>query len=169
MLEVWSAAGVRPLLTDLIEHLVALIEDENADAAEAENLVADQRVKSARGAHDDMGAGLLVLDRLDILLDGGTAVKDTSLDIGHVLAETVVLVANLEGKLTSVAHNQHGDLALNGLNLLQGGQDEDGRLSETRLGLADDISTEESLRDTGLLDCWIAPKLDMCSKSRRTT
>ncbi len=100
-----------------------------------------------------MGASLLVLQGLNVVLDGSTAVEDTSLDVGHVLAEAVVLVANLVGQLASVAHDHNRDLAIDGLNLLEGGEDEDCSLTETGLGLADDITTEESLGDTSLLDC----------------
>jgi hypothetical protein len=137
----------------LVEHLVAFIKNENADTAKSEGLVADESLKTSGGTDNDVGASVLVLQGLHVGLDGSTTVEDASLDVGHVLAETVVLVANLVGELTSVAHDHDGNLAVDGLDLLQGGQDEHGRLSETRLGLADDVATKESLRDTGLLDC----------------
>lgn len=94
----------------------------------------------------------LVLEDFRILLDGSTTVEHTSLDIWHVLAETVVLVSDLEGQLASVAHDQNGTLASNRLDLLKGGKDEHGRLTKTGLGLADNVTSEESLRDASLLD-----------------
>lgn len=100
-----------------------------------------------------MRTSLLVLQSFDVGLDGGTTVEDAGLDIGHVLAETVVLISNLVGKFTSVTHDDHGYLAIDGLDLLESGEHENGGLSETRLGLADDITTKKSLRNTGLLDC----------------
>lgn len=100
-----------------------------------------------------MRASLLVLQGLHVGLDGCTAVEDASLDAGHVLAETVVLVANLVGQLASVAHDDDRDLAINRLELLEGGENKDGSLTQTRLGLADNVTTEKSLGDTGLLDC----------------
>lgn len=136
----------------MVEHLVALVEDEDTHTAEAENLVTDQRIKTTRGSDDDVRASILALDRLDILLDGSTAVEDTGLDVGQVLAEAVVLVADLERKLTSVAHDEDRDLAGNRLNLLQGGQDEDRSLAETGLGLADDVAAKKSLGNASLLD-----------------
>ena len=144
-------------LTNLVEHLVALVEDEHADAAETEVLVANQGVETTRSTDDDVGVGLLVLKDLGILLDGSTTVEDAGLDVGHVLAETVVLVTNLESKLTSVAHDENGALAGDGLDLLKSGEDEDSCLTETGLGLADDITTKHGLRDTCLLHCIRGP------------
>lgn len=140
-------------LTNLIKHLVALIEDEHSDTAKTEVLVADKGVQAARCADNDVGVGILVLEYLGILLDRSTTVEDAGLDVGHVLAEAVVLVANLEGQLTGVAHNQHGALAGNRLDLLEGREDEDGSLTETGLGLADDVTTKHSLGNGGLLNC----------------
>lgn len=144
-------------LTNLVEHLVALVENEHADAAEAEVLVADERVKTTGSTDDDVGMSLLVLEDLGILLDRSTTVEDAGLDVGHVLAETVVLVANLESELTSVAHDEDGALAGDGLNLLKGGKDEHSCLTETGLGLADDVTTKHGLGDTCLLNCIRGP------------
>lgn len=120
-------------------------------------LVAHQGVETTGGTDDDVGMGLLVLENLGILLDGSTTVEDAGLDVGHVLAEAVVLVADLESKLTSVAHDEDRALAGDGLNLLKSGKDEDSRLTETGLGLADDITTEHRLGDTCLLNCIRGP------------
>lgn len=66
-----------------------------------------------------MWVGFLVAEQLLVLLDVGATVEHSSLNFRHVLAETLVLVADLEGKLTSVAHNQNADLAIDRLDLLQ--------------------------------------------------
>lgn len=147
-------------LTNLIEHLVALIQDEDTDATQAQELVANQSVKSARGTDNDVRVGLLVLEDLGILLDGSTTVEHASLDVGHVLGESVVLIANLECQLAGVAHDQNGAFAGDRLHLLQSGKDENSGLSKTRLRLANDITTEESLGNTCLLDCTIDPMLE---------
>jgi hypothetical protein len=68
-------------LTDLIEHLVALVKDERLDAAEVENVVADKSVETTWSTNDDVGASLLVLDDFDILLNRSTAVEDAGLDV----------------------------------------------------------------------------------------
>jgi len=52
-----------------------------------------------------------------------------------------------------VTHTEHTDLALDRLELLEGGKDEDGGLTHTRLGLAEDVHTENGLRNTLRLDC----------------
>lgn len=139
-------------LTNLVEHLVTLVEDKDADTTEAEILVPNKGLQTTWGTDDDMRMGILVLKELSILGDRSSTVEHAGLDIRHVLAETVVLVANLEGQLASVAHNQHSALASHRLDLLEGGQDEDSCLTKTRLGLADNVTSEKSLGDTSLLD-----------------
>lgn len=99
-----------------------------------------------------MGVGFLILEDFGILLNRRTTVEDTGLNVRHILAETVVLVSNLEGQLAGVAHDQDGTLASNRFDLLEGSEDEHSRLTETRLRLADNITSEESLGNTGLLD-----------------
>jgi hypothetical protein len=146
---------VLALLTGLVKHLVALIEDEVLQIGKAEVPVADESVDTAGGTDDDVGVGVLVGEKLDVCLDGCSAVEDTDPDIGEELGETVVLVSDLIGQLTSVAHNQNrGDTSLGLLvHLLQGSEDEDGCLSETGLGLAENVVTEDGLRNSNLLDC----------------
>lgn len=140
-------------LTGLVKHLVTLIEDEDANAAETQSLVADESFETTRSTHNDVRASLLVLESLNIVLNGGTTVEDSSLDVGHVLAEAVVLITDLVGQLTSVAHDNNGYLSVHRFDLLKSGKNEDSSLSQTGLGLADNVSTEECLGDTGLLDC----------------
>lgn len=141
--------------TNLVEHLVTLIEDEALDVAETELLVSDEGVQTTRSCDDDVRVSLLVGEELDVLLHGGTTVEDGGLDVGHVLCESGVFVLDLVGELTGVAHNQDRGLALDGLHLLQGCENEDGSLSEARLGLADDVVTENGLGNALLLD-WIS-------------
>lgn len=140
-------------LTRSVEHLVTLVENEDANATKAESLVTDQGLETARSTDNNMRASLLVLQGLHVGLDGGTTVEDASLDARQVLAETVVLVTNLVGQLASVAHDHDGDLSIDGLDLLKGREHEDGSLTKTRLGLADDVTAKECLGDTGLLNC----------------
>jgi hypothetical protein len=45
--------------------------------------------------------------------------------------------------------------------LLEGCEDEDGSFTKTGFGLAENIDTEDALRDANLLDCMVnEPKLD---------
>lgn len=116
-------------------------------------LLADESVQATWGSDDDVWVGLWVLENLGIGLDWGSSVEDSGLDLWHVLAESGVLVLDLVGKLASVAHDEDRALAGNWLDLLKGGQDKDGSLTETGLGLAEDIGTENSLWNANLLDC----------------
>lgn len=123
----------------MVQHLVALIENKSLDVAQRKFLVANKSIQTARGGDDDVGIGLLVGKKLNILLDGGAAIEDRCLDIRKVLAETGVLVLDLVGQLASVAHDEDRTLAGNWLELVESCEDEHGGLSETRLGLAEDI------------------------------
>lgn len=108
-------------LTGLVEHLVTLVKHKDADASKTEGLVADQSLETTGGADNDVRASVFALESLDVVLDGSTTVEDTSLDVRHVLAESVVLVSDLVGQLTSVAHDDNRDLAVDGLDLLKRG------------------------------------------------
>lgn len=122
--------------------------------------VADEGVETTGRSDNDVRVSVLVLQDLGVLLDGGATIEDASLDVGHVLGEPVVLVANLEGELTGVAHDQDRALAGDGLDLLEGGEDKYSCLTKTRLGLADDVTTKKGLRDTCLLNCKIGSMLE---------
>lgn len=139
--------------TNLIKHLVALIEHESRDASEAKLLFTHKSVQTTWSRDDDVGVCRLVAEELLVLLDISATVEDLSLDFWHVLAETLILVLDLECKLTCVAHDQDADFAVDWLDLLQSGQHKDGCLSETGLGLAEDIGSEDCLRNAHLLDC----------------
>jgi hypothetical protein len=143
----------RPKLTNLVKHLVTLIEDEGLDIAQGELLVTDQGVQTTGGGDNDVGVGLLVLEDLNVLLDGGTTEENIGLDVGEVLGETSVLVLDLVGQFAGVAHHEDLALAGNGLQLVKSGQDEDRSLTKTRLGLAENVDVENGSRDTHLLDC----------------
>jgi hypothetical protein len=92
--------------TNLVEHLVTFIEHETLDVAEAQVLVANQSVQATRSGDDNVRVSLLVCKDVDVLLDGSTAVENRGPNVRQVLAETCVLVLNLEGQLAGVAHNQ---------------------------------------------------------------
>ena len=137
-----------------LEQLVTLVQDKVLDAAGAQVLVADERVQTARRGDDDVRASRLLLEDIDVGLDGRAAVEGRGPDVWQVLAEPRVLVADLEGELARVTENDDGDLAINRLlELLQSGEDEDSGLAQTGLGLTKDVHTEDGLRDADLLDC----------------
>jgi len=141
-----------PTHIDLLEDLVALINNKVLNTRDLEALVADESVHSTGGTDNDVRALGLVLKHGLVFGDGRASVDNTGADIGHVLGETGVLVSDLIGKLASVAKNKDGDFAVDGLDLLKGSEDEDGGFTHTRLGLADDVHAENGLRDAFLLD-----------------
>lgn len=51
-----------------------------------------------------------------------------------------------------MAHDQHADLPVHRLDLLEGGQDKDGSLAHPGLGLAEDVHAQHRLRDALVLD-----------------
>ena len=124
------------MLTDLVQHLVALIQHESLNAAKSQLLLADQSIETARRSNNDVGMSLLVLQHLFVLLDIGAAVENRRLHFRHILAEALVLISDLEGQLAGVAHDQNGSLASDGFDLLERAKHENRRLSETRLRLA---------------------------------
>ena len=148
-------------LLDVTTHLerfqdtIALVEDKMLDVVELEGLLLGKAEDTTRGTDDDVGA--VVLENVAVGLDGNTTVENSCLDLRKVLGETLVLVSDLEGKLTSVAEDEDGDLVLTGgegagVQLVQSGQDEHGRLTHTGLGLADDVHTKDGLGDALVLD-----------------
>jgi hypothetical protein len=132
---------IRCILTRLVQHLVALIEDEVLQVGKAKMSITNEGVDTTGSTDNDVGVGLLVAKKLDVLLNGSSSVKDTNLDVRQELSKAVVLVADLVGQLASVAHYQDSGGTGFGLlvHLLEGCENEDRGLSETGLGLAKDI------------------------------
>jgi len=145
--------GVWHARTNLVKHLVTLVEDKSLHSAEGQLLVTDKSVQTTGSGDHNVGVGFLVGQSFDILLDRGTTVEDRGLNVGQVLGETGVLILDLVGKLTGVAHNQDLALAGNGLQLVKGGQNEDSGLTETGLGLAKNIDVQNGSWNANLLDC----------------
>lgn len=138
--------------TNLVKHLVALVEHEPLHAAQPQLLLSHKRVETTWGGDNYVRMRLLVGEHLLVLLDVGSAVEDSCLYLRHVLAKALVLVADLEGELTGVTHDQDRSLTSNGLDLLESAEHEDRRLSESRLGLAKHVGPENGLRNADLLD-----------------
>lgn len=144
---------MREIHTKLVQHLVALIDDEALHGGEAEHPLANKGVETARSSHDDVWVRLLVAESVDILLHVHTTIEDARLHVRNVLAEASVLVSNLERKLARVGDDQTLAFALDGLDLLERRKHEDCGLAESGLGLAEDVRAEDGLRDDHLLDC----------------
>lgn len=138
--------------TNLIEHLVALVEDKVLDVLEVEGLLLDEGEDTTGGSDQDVGAELLVAENVLISLDGGTTVEDLRADLRQVLAEAGVLVLDLECQLARMAEDNNRYLAGDSLDLLERSENKDGSLTHTRLSLAENIHAEDGLGDALLLD-----------------
>lgn len=102
------------LLTQLFQHLIALVEHKVLDVLHAEGLVPNEGQGAPRSSHDDVGA--VLLQGVFVVLDGHPPKEDGDLHAGHVLGEALVLLADLEGQLSSVAHHQDRHLKGNKKN-----------------------------------------------------
>mmetsp|Transcript_10809 Transcript_10809/g.27371 ORF Transcript_10809/g.27371 Transcript_10809/m.27371 type:complete len:201 (+) Transcript_10809:1000-1602(+) len=100
----------------------------------------------------DHNVRAIVLEDFLVLLHRDTPVKDGGLDGRQILAESLVLVGNLKGQLAGVANDQNADLRFLHVCLLQRRKGKDGRLSHSRLGLADNVTSQNGLRDGLVLD-----------------
>lgn len=150
--------------TNLVKHLVTLIEHEGLDMAQRQLLVTNKSIQATGGADNDVRVGLSARQLLNVLLDGGTTVEHGGLDIREILGEASILVLDLVSQLTSVAHDENRGLSSDGLQLVEGGQDKDGGLTQTGLGLAKNIDIQDGSRDADLLDCGeVESWLDLCS------
>lgn len=116
-------------------------------------LVTNEGVQTTGSGDHDVGHSFLLGQKFNILLDGGTTVKDRGLNVGKVLGETSILVLDLVGELTGVAHDQNLALASDGLQLVKGGQNEDSGFTETGLGLAQNVDVQNGGWNADLLDC----------------
>lgn len=148
----WSLVDSYWDLTNLVQHLVTLVKNENLNTSQSQVLVANQRVQTSGSSDNDVGVLVLVLEDLNILLHGRTSVEHGGLDVRHVLAESGIFVLDLVCQFTGVTHDKDGGLSRDRVDLLESGEDEDGSLSKTRLGLAEDVCSQDRLRDTNLLN-----------------
>mmetsp|Transcript_31688 Transcript_31688/g.41967 ORF Transcript_31688/g.41967 Transcript_31688/m.41967 type:complete len:262 (+) Transcript_31688:628-1413(+) len=135
---------------NLLEHLVTLVEDKVLDLVKLKVSALGEVLDAARSANDNVRA--VFRKKSNVLLDGNAAKENDRLDVREVLAEALILVGDLVGELAGVAHDEDRDFTVLGLELVEGGEDKDGGLAHTRLGLADEIHTEDGVRDALVLD-----------------
>ena len=137
-------------LTQLLQHLVTLVQNKVFQILQTQLLALDQGEDAARSSNNNVRT--VVLQHLLVLGDGHASEEDSDLDILEELAEPLILLADLEGELPGVAHDQHRDLTIHWLNLLERGQHEDCSLAHPRLGLAQNIHTQHRLYNMVKLD-----------------
>lgn len=140
-------------LTNLVEHLITLVKNESLDVTKGQLLIPNQGVETTGGGDHNVRVSLLVLEKLNVLLNGGTTVEHSGLNVRKILGETSVLVLDLVGQFTGVTHHKDLALASDGLQLVKSGQNEDRSLTKTGLGLAKNVDIEDGSWDADLLDC----------------
>ena len=87
-----------------------------------------------------------------VLVDGHATEEDLRLDVGQVAREALKLVADLVGKLARVAEDEGTDGLLLDVELVERREHKDSRLAHARLGLAQDVHTQDGLRNALVLD-----------------
>lgn len=137
-------------LTQLLQHLIALVKDEMFQVLQVEFLVPDESENSSWGADNDVRCHCL--QGLFVLLNRHAAKEHCDLNARHIFTEALVFLADLESEFSSVAHDQDVDVVLSRLDLLKCGKDENGSLSHTRLCLTENIHPENGLWNALVLD-----------------
>merc|ERR1712227_263301 len=93
----------------LLQHLVTLVQNKVFQILQTQLLTLDQGEDAARSSNNNVRT--VVLQHLLVLGDGHASEENSNLDGGHELAD-------LEGELPGVAHDQHRDLTNQRLVLL---------------------------------------------------
>lgn len=106
--------------------------------------------------------GILGRKDFNVLLDRSAAIKHRSLHVWHIFAESGIFVLDLISQLSSRAHDQDRASSRNWLKLVESGQGKNSCLSETGLGLTENVDIKDSCWDADLLDCmgYVADMLD---------
>ena len=139
-----------PPHVQLLENPIALVQDEMLDLIEIQGFLPHELQNTPGGSNHNVGAIVLA----HVLVQGNldSTIENGSLDSWQIFREPLVLVSNLEGKLAGVAKDQHRNLTINRLQLVQGGKHKDGSLAHTRFGLAHNVHTKNSLRNALVLN-----------------
>ena len=144
-----SSGSSRPgKLTELFKHLVALIQHKVLHLRQVNALAADE-VKKTPGRGNDHRR-LFLLQGGFVSHDRHAAVQDSRFHLGQVLGESSVLMPDLEGQFAHVAQNDNTDVVA-GVQLLKRSQHKHCGLPHARLGLTDDIHTQQRVRDALML------------------
>ena len=129
--------------------------------AQRQLLFANQSIQAARGTNYYVRVCFLIRQNFHIFLERSTTIKDGSLHVRKILAESGVFVLDLIRQLSRVAHDQDRALPRDRLQLVKSRQNKHRSLPETGLGLAKDIDVQNSCRNAHLLDCREAEKNGM--------
>ena len=137
------------LLEAHVEHLVGLVEDEEAQVGQIQAALLQVVDDTARCTHDDLCA---TAQAGQLCTVGGTAVDREDAHATDVAGEGLEGVSRLERELTGRGQDEHLRVALGGVQAGQGRQREGRGLAGTGLGEADDVVPVHQSRDGGRLD-----------------
>lgn len=141
---------IRRELTDVLEHLIALVENENLEVIEVQRLVLGEVEDTAWGANDDVRSAW-ALQHLLLLLERLAAQEALRSHVRHEFGETSEFTLDLVGELAGVSEDE-GAAGLGVLvEAMKRGEDENGSLAHAGYGLAKDIDAHDGLRDALLL------------------
>jgi len=135
----------------LAEHLVALVQHEELEVVEVEILLLAELHHSSGSSNHDVGL-LVALQDLDVFALGHSAVEHLGDHVGQILGESSDFFFDLVSQLTGVTQNQSGVRLGVLLQLLEDRNYENGGLSHSGHGLADNVSSDDRGRDALLLD-----------------
>ena len=99
---------LKKTLTQILQHLVTLVQNKVSDTAQTQNLAASQGQQTSWRAHHNVWTR--PLQGVLVSLDGEAPEEHRNLEIGGVLAEALIVLADLIGKFTCVSHHQYRDL-----------------------------------------------------------
>lgn len=141
------------LLTCLIQHLVALVEDEHLEIIEFQIFSARQSQDSTWGSNHDVRSLLWVFQQLDIVVNWDTTVESGTSDLLQVFCESIEFLLDLVRQLSGVAQDKSWSwFWISLINLVEDRQDEHSGLTHTRDSLAENVLSGHSSRDALLLN-----------------
>lgn len=94
------------ILTCFVEHLIALIQNEDLEVVEFESLLLDQGEHSTRGSNDDVRALFFVFEKLLVILYWHSSEHDCASQLRKILGESFEFLLDLESKLPDIAKDQ---------------------------------------------------------------
>ncbi len=132
-----------------LEHLVGLVEHEEAQLAEVERALLEVVHDAARGADDDVDAAAQRTQLHAVRLPAVDGQHVHALEVGGIPLEGL---AHLQGELTRGGEDERLRLLLLEVELAEDGQREGGRLAGAGLREPDDVASLEQRRDRRGLD-----------------
>lgn len=142
------------VLTTLAEHLIALIENENLKVIQVHVFLLHKLHDSSWGTDNNMW-WFWSLQDFDMFTLGNTSVETFSHQTWNILGESCKFFFDLICQLSDIAQNQNRVwLWVGFIKLLQDWNDKYCSFSHSRDSLANDISSNNGLRNTFLLHFW---------------